>query len=191
MVNNSSDICIFWGDWQLNFWWSCMTSSEWASWVQAIGVLLTLAITLLLPTIRNYFAKRRYLKIAKSYGALLRKKLKHLERSSEILRMIGTPLYSDDPANCIDESMLKFNYFSIPDIGQHEAIAFLDTDLFVHMMEALGDLAARKIIIENLKSNKSFISNMAGGFGFAHDQASKLDDAIRKLRTIADRIGEL
>ncbi|MFG0610870.1 hypothetical protein [Delftia sp. WSY_14] len=40
-VGNSQEYCLFWTDW----WPICMTKSEWASWVQATVVLLTIFLT--------------------------------------------------------------------------------------------------------------------------------------------------
>lgn len=44
MAEQQVNICLFLGDWQIHQWWSCMSRSEWAAWVQALGVLITLMI---------------------------------------------------------------------------------------------------------------------------------------------------
>lgn len=42
MAVEVTEICLFWGDWQIQRWWSCMNRSEWASWVQAVGSILAI-----------------------------------------------------------------------------------------------------------------------------------------------------
>lgn len=51
----AQEICLLWGDWQIQRWWSCMTKSEWSGWVQAIfSVLAILASTLLARWVLAY-----------------------------------------------------------------------------------------------------------------------------------------
>lgn len=42
MAAEGTEICLLWGDWQIQQWWSCMNRSEWASWVQAVGSILAI-----------------------------------------------------------------------------------------------------------------------------------------------------
>jgi hypothetical protein len=42
MAVEVTEICLLWGDWQIQQWWSCMNRSEWASWVQAVGSILAI-----------------------------------------------------------------------------------------------------------------------------------------------------
>lgn len=44
MAEEQIDICLLWGDWQIHQWWSCMKHSDWAAWVQALVVFVTLLI---------------------------------------------------------------------------------------------------------------------------------------------------
>lgn len=59
---DATEICIFWGDWQIQQWWSCMTKSEWSGWMQAIfsvaAIFSSLGIAVWLVHIeRNRFRK--------------------------------------------------------------------------------------------------------------------------------------
>jgi len=38
----ANEICLLWGDWQIQRWWSCMTKAEWSGWMQAIGAVLAI-----------------------------------------------------------------------------------------------------------------------------------------------------
>lgn len=46
MADDSVEICLLWGDWQIHQWWSCMTQSAWTSWVQAIGSISAIFISI-------------------------------------------------------------------------------------------------------------------------------------------------
>lgn len=39
-AEGAAEYCLFW----IDVWWLCLTKNEWASWVQALGTLLTLAV---------------------------------------------------------------------------------------------------------------------------------------------------
>lgn len=46
MANNEiQEICLLWGSWQLQYWWSCMSKSEWASWAQFAGTVLAIILS--------------------------------------------------------------------------------------------------------------------------------------------------
>lgn len=49
-AERAANICLLWGDWQIQSWWSCMNKAEWASWIQAVGVIATILITYLIST---------------------------------------------------------------------------------------------------------------------------------------------
>ena len=61
MAEAQVEICLLWGDWQIQQWWSCMSKSEWAAWAQAFGVLGAL----LMPLIASCWKKRISKKISK------------------------------------------------------------------------------------------------------------------------------
>lgn len=46
MATENGEICLLWGDWQIQQWWSCMTKAEWSGWMQALGALAALAIAM-------------------------------------------------------------------------------------------------------------------------------------------------
>nr|WP_314711386.1 hypothetical protein [uncultured Comamonas sp.] len=39
MAEAQMEICLLWGDWQIQQWWSCMTKAEWLSLMQAISII--------------------------------------------------------------------------------------------------------------------------------------------------------
>lgn len=46
MAVEVTEICLFWGDWQIQRWWSCMPKNEWSGWVQAIGAIASIQIAI-------------------------------------------------------------------------------------------------------------------------------------------------
>lgn len=46
MASDSAEICLLWGEWQIQEWWSCMPRSEWSGWVQAFGSVLAIFVAI-------------------------------------------------------------------------------------------------------------------------------------------------
>ena len=49
MAIEATEICLLWGDWQIQRWWSCMDTSlwgAWAGWAQAFAALVALGISI-------------------------------------------------------------------------------------------------------------------------------------------------
>lgn len=42
MAPEINEICLLWGDWQIQKWWSCMEKNEWAAWAQFFGAVLAI-----------------------------------------------------------------------------------------------------------------------------------------------------
>lgn len=47
--NATQEICLFWGTWQIQEWWSCMSKSEWSAWVQAIFSVIAIFVAIAVP----------------------------------------------------------------------------------------------------------------------------------------------
>jgi len=54
---DASEICLLWGNLQIQKWWSCMSKSEWSGWAQAIGVAVALASPWIKEKIDKYRAR--------------------------------------------------------------------------------------------------------------------------------------
>lgn len=39
------EICLLWGDWRIQQWWSCMSKAEWAGWMQAIFSVIAILVS--------------------------------------------------------------------------------------------------------------------------------------------------
>lgn len=74
MTVEVTEVCLFWGGWQIQQWWSCMNKSEWASWVQAGAV----TIALLSPLFNKRKEKFTALKIALEFLPQLERKTGHI-----------------------------------------------------------------------------------------------------------------
>ena len=42
MAAVETEICLLWGNLQVQQWWSCMTKAEWAGWAQVLGAVLAI-----------------------------------------------------------------------------------------------------------------------------------------------------
>ena len=45
MAEEKINICLLWGDWQIQQWWSCMSKAEWAGWMQAIFSVIAILVS--------------------------------------------------------------------------------------------------------------------------------------------------
>ena len=50
MAEAQVEICLLWGDWQIQQWWSCMTKDDWSGWMQAIFSVLAILAAVLIST---------------------------------------------------------------------------------------------------------------------------------------------
>ncbi len=53
-IKPASEICLLW----IDFWATCMTKSEWAAWMQAIGSLIAIGVAVAIPYWQKWHADR-------------------------------------------------------------------------------------------------------------------------------------
>ncbi|MGN1057216.1 MAG: hypothetical protein ACI4QS_10945 [Comamonas sp.] len=97
--NEIQEICLLWGDWQIQRWWSCMSRAEWAAWAQAFAVIGTLIFPFAIKFCRNRVSQR----ITKDLISQIRNNLLFIEMASSKLK--------DD--NFLDDQREKAEYLSM------------------------------------------------------------------------------
>lgn len=66
MAEAQVEICLLWGDWQIQQWWSCMTKAEWAGWMQFIGAITAVAVAFSIARYQFVIERRRDKRLAES-----------------------------------------------------------------------------------------------------------------------------
>lgn len=82
---NAEEYCLF----AINWWVTCLTKSEWASWVQAFGV----GVALIFPLISKFISRRRALSLGIGVVNDVRHNLRELQTA---IRGIGNENYCPD-----------------------------------------------------------------------------------------------
>jgi hypothetical protein len=175
MAEKEVEICLFWGDWQIQNWWSCMDKSDWAAWAQVAGVLTAL----FMPFMISWFRSRRERKIVKNLSHYLKysiEKLKAVAQSSKYVER------DEAQANYID-MLAKFAYFKEPLPLQVSAISAVAPIMAIRLLNAVGAINSRKAVVEHLRERSDIV---VGGHLYLHlqEQSNKLSEEVKEFERI-------
>lgn len=174
-ANQAIEICIFWGDWQIQRWWSCMPKSEWSGWVQAVFSVFAIFIAAIVPYVENLIsrsnkekeaiedAKECYRLYRDHFGALDLS----LQRTIDVVDM------------CSDYLHLKLNLDGfreyISKIEGPSNMELLKLERLGHVLEdgrTVGsDFSLKyKMVMNSVNSLFSYMDKVEGGL-LAHDES--------------------
>lgn len=66
MAEAQVEICLLWGNWQIQQWWSCMTKTEWAGWLQFVGAVTAIGVAFWIARHQISVERRRDARLAAS-----------------------------------------------------------------------------------------------------------------------------
>lgn len=167
---DATEICILWGDWQIQRWWSCMTKSEWSGWAQAIGVAVALAS----PWIGGRIAKFRVRPVARDvYVQFLRfsNRANRLDvLMSNVLNNPAGLVQAHQEAVLIIRSLRDFTDFEIDALRLYSGVA-------ASRLRTCGVLQAKLSGLFDLPMN---MGNQHFALNFLMDEAYKHARELKK-----------
>jgi hypothetical protein len=136
------EYCLFWSDF---WWWMCMTKTEWAAWVQAIGVIAALLIPVISVLYNKYSNKKTADKLIKEinhYHGIILREVSCLRNFDE-----KTPKW------LMNDSLNYLSQFRHPSQERLDALAKLDIDLAMNIkgvfLDGISQIKKRQDFYEN------------------------------------------
>lgn len=182
VVVTADEYCLFCIDW----WPLCLTKSEWAAWVQAFAVVITLAI----PLGKFLYKKCKSRKLVKNLACELDIKVFKLNMAVLELNKSSQDIY-ETPLHSIDGALQVLKYFKHPNNIYLEALHFLSPFEYIELNNILQAIDLRAEMLRELKKIDSIMNNKRHADLHLEHQAELLEEVISDYNQVVARIKKI
>jgi UDP-glucose 6-dehydrogenase len=149
MAEAQVEICLFWGNWQIQQWWSCMTRSEWAAWAQALAVLFALFIPAVMLKMKRINSLKHSLQFIDQFRRAVNNLNWHVQQLDKDIKF-STKQSVVDLLNTIRPISFRPEFLA--------SLSVYDNEMLHRILIAIDDLEETKQIIRGCAESNFFDS---------------------------------